>query len=134
MLIKENAAKLENARSDLSIIFHSNSNCFCQHYGESPDAHGSAVYIMSKRWISWLCFKHGDIFNFYRNWRLLNMERVLVILLLMCLIAFFQLHERFVSTRDLCIINNCRQNSPKYKSVHLKQSIGDYCSGLSSNK
>lgn len=35
MLIKENAAKLENARESPD--------------GESPDAHGSAVYIMSKR-------------------------------------------------------------------------------------
>ena len=58
------------------------------------------------------------------------MGRFLVILLVICLIVFSQLHERFVSTHDQCIINNCRQNSPKYQPLHARQAIEEYCFNL----
>ena len=71
--------------------------------------------------VSWLCFKQGD-FSIFTG-RLLIIGRVVVISLVMGLVGFSRLHERFVSTRNQCIINNCVQNSQKYESLHPRQRI-----------
>ena len=104
--------------------------CYLRARVKAPMYKALTVYIMNKRWISWLCFKQGD-FSIFTG-KLLIIGRVVVISLVMGLVGFSRLHERFVSTRNQCIINNYVQNSQKYESLHPRQRIEEYCFSLSS--
>ena len=120
MFIRRNAAKSEeNIHLDLTIIFPIKIQVVFVNIMVKAPMYKALLYTLreSDEFLDYVLSTVID-FSIFTG-RLLNMGRVLVISLVMGLIVFSQLHERFVSTRDQCTFNNC-QLSTKQPKVHSR--------------